>query len=95
MKTFIHKIEIPDQEITVHEDEILKDFMTAPGELISFMKRALIELNGIDSDEAKLEVAKLANFFERNTLEHVLNRAQEPGINMQDLVQFLHELIDK
>jgi len=68
MKTFTHEIKIPDIQFTVHENEILKDFLLEPGTLIEFIKKAVCELDKIDNDIVKIKLKEFKRFIDQDTM---------------------------
>lgn len=93
MKTFIFKIKMPDYDFTVHEDQILKDFMTEPGRLIEFIKSALKNLDFIEIDEVILERKNFYDEINKPILDKVLGFSKEPGNNQADVDEFISKLI--
>lgn len=93
MKTFVFKIEIPDYDFTVHEEQIMSDFIREPGAFIEFIKRGIAELSKITSDEVRLELNKLYADIYKPMLDKALQYSHEPGNNHEDVNEFISKLI--
>ena len=93
MKTFVFKIKIPDYDFTVHEDQILKDFLLEPGTFIEFIKKGISQLYESENDIVHIHLNGLIKQFSKPLFKKVLDLADNETIEKEDIIELIKKLI--